>query len=180
MLFTWYFYCSYMSNFFRVMIMYNTGFTLIELLIVVVIVGILSAISLPVYNEYIIRTKVSEVVMATSICRTAVTEASQSGFKTAPTTGDEFSCGISNGVSYRVAIISTNINGLIQVKAQNIPELGIKVNLELVPYSDASMTRQSIASDFVTSTSKEIRAWKCQAKQDGTGIEAKYLPINCR
>ena len=77
------------------------------------IVGVLSAIWLPVYNDYVIRTRVSEFVMTTSICRTAVTKASQSDFKTAPTIGDEFSCGISNAISYKIAIISTNINGLI-------------------------------------------------------------------
>lgn len=156
------------------------GFTLIELMIVVAIVAILSAIALPAYNDYVIRTKVSEVVMATAVCRTAVTEASQSGFTSPPTTGSEFSCGSASGSSSKVAIIATNADGLISVKAQNLPELGAKVNLELVPYSDGAMTHPSVASDFATATSKEVRAWKCQAKPDTTGIESKYLPINCR
>ena len=161
-------------------VMKRNGFTLIELMIVVVVIGILSAVALPAYNDYVIRSKVSEVVMATSICRTAVTEASQSGFASAPTTGAEFSCGTASGVSSKVAIIATNSNGLISVQAQNLPELGTKVNLELVPYIDGAMNIPSVANDFVTGTSKEIRAWKCQAKQDASGIDSKYLPINCR
>jgi len=158
----------------------SKGFTLIELMIVVVIIGILSAIVLPVYNDYVVRSKVSEVVMATSVCRAAVTEASQSGFISIPTTGEEFSCGTASGSSSKVAIIETNENGLIFVQAQNLPELGTKINLELVPYRDAEMKLPSVASDFVTGTSKEVRAWKCQPKQDETGIDVKYLPINCR
>ncbi|MDI6621000.1 pilin [Acinetobacter junii] len=156
------------------------GFTLIELMSVIAIVGVLSAIAFPVYNDYIVRSKVSEVVMATAVCRTAVTEASQSGFISPPLTGLEFSCGSASGASNKVAIISTNADGLIAVQAQNIPELGGKVNLELIPYSDGAMIHPSVANDFATATAKEVRAWKCQPKQDGTGIDVKYLPINCR
>ncbi len=53
------------------------GFTLIELMIVVAIIGILAAVALPAYQDYTVRAKVSEVMLAASSGRTAVAEVAQ-------------------------------------------------------------------------------------------------------
>jgi type IV pilus assembly protein PilA len=52
----------------------QAGFTLIELMIVVAIIGILAAVALPAYQDYTVRAKTSEVILAASSAKNGVAE----------------------------------------------------------------------------------------------------------
>jgi type IV pilus assembly protein PilA len=94
------------------------GFTLIELMIVVAIVGILAAIALPAYQDYVVRSKMSEGEAAAAACKTSVSEF-LSTHSSAGLTGINFeNSGCSNTVTQYVAGLDVS-NGGISVNTQN-------------------------------------------------------------
>lgn len=62
----------------RSMRMAQKGFTLIELMIVVAIIGILAAVALPAYQDYTVRAKLAEAVIAGSTAKGSMSEGFQS------------------------------------------------------------------------------------------------------
>ena len=94
------------------------GFTLIELMIVVAIVGILAAIALPAYQDYVIRSKMSEGEAAAAACKTSVAEF-LSTHATAGLAGiDLNNSGCSTTATQYVAGLSVT-NGVVTVNTQN-------------------------------------------------------------
>src|ERR1700674_3106142 len=96
------------------------GFTLIELMIVVAIVGILAAIALPAYQDYVIRSKVSEALAAAGACKTSVAEyaANKAGLP-----ADITAAGCTNQSTQYVASIDVG-TGTITVTTSANTELG--------------------------------------------------------
>ena len=151
------------------------GFTLIELMIVVAIIGILAAVALPAYQDYTIRAKISEVILAMSACRTSITEVYQSG-GTAPV-ANEWGCETTatSGSSKYVASIVTDANGVVTATIRNIAASivdGKKVTL--VPMIDGSTPANSAAD-----MGKGLYGWVC-GHATGTDLDKKYLPGSCR
>src|SRR5664279_4000697 len=92
------------------------GFTLIELMIVVAIVGILAAIALPAYQDYVIRSKMSEAVAASAACKTSISEYVSTKAAWPPNTD---SAGCSTLATTYVATLAVLGSGVITVTTRN-------------------------------------------------------------
>lgn len=151
------------------------GFTLIELMIVVAIIGILAAVALPAYQDYTVRAKVSEVVLAASSCRTAITEAVQSS--TVVDVSAVLPTVCETQATKYVRSLAVTADGVITVTANatNLPQLGTKVDVELTPIQTGTT-----ALAGKTDGGKTIAGWKCGPKSGGTGMDSKYLPGSCK
>ncbi len=64
------------------------GFTLIELMIVVAIIGILAAIAIPAYQDYLIRSQVSEGLTMAASAKASVSEYYANSGRSRPTNSD--------------------------------------------------------------------------------------------
>jgi type IV pilus assembly protein PilA len=113
------------------------GFTLIELMIVVAIIGILAAIAVPAYQDYTIRSRVSEAASLAGAVRTAIDVAYSEGFALGSIPTTPASLNLSQSTSYvskYVASVAYVATGDITVTLQAVKELGTASGL-LVMYS---------------------------------------------
>ena len=150
------------------------GFTLIELMIVVAIIGILAAVALPAYQDYTVRAKVSEIVLAASACRTGISEAVQAANGVNVSAALPLACTVNP--SKFVTSGAANADGLITI-------VGNQGNLSALSASTNSLSLTPMVSGpalvGTTDGGKVIEGWKC-GPAAANGIVTKYLPSSCR
>jgi type IV pilus assembly protein PilA len=152
------------------------GLTLIELMIVIAIIGILGALALPAYQDYTIRAKVAEMLLAANGCKTAVNEAVSSSSDANVTAALPKAC--ASQASKYVASVAVDGNGVITV-----------VGLHDALRGSTSATANSLALTPVlsgdtplngtTDGGKTIAGWRC-GPAASNGLDAKYLPASCK
>lgn len=131
------------------------GFTLIELMIVIAIVGILATLAVPTYQNYMVRSRVSEALNFAETAKTAVSETMMTNGGEAPATnedaGFQFTAPTDN-----VQNVMIGENGVITITTTDDAGDG---TFSMTPnYKDGQVT------------------WTCHRGS----LAARYLPQNCR
>lgn len=136
----------------------NQGFTLIELMIVVAIIGILAAVAIPAYQDYTIRSKISEGLNLAGGTKSRVEE-TRIGLGRFPINHDSYGLAAAASINgNNVSRVEVTSGGVITVTYAN----------------DAAITAKTITL-MPTIQTGSIR-WSCS----GGTVDSKYRPATCR
>ena len=145
------------------------GFTLIELMIVVAIIGILAAVALPAYQDYTVRAKVSELILAGSSGKVAVSEAAQA-----------------NGSTLAASIaVATQASKYVQSVTYRDGATAGSIGIITALATSAEPKLAGRGVDFTGTLQANGQVlWVCSAAAVAgsvtTALEAKYLPASCK
>jgi type IV pilus assembly protein PilA len=147
------------------------GFTLIEVMLVVAIIAILGAIALASVQQYAIRTKLSEAILAMSACRTTVSEIYQGAGSSAPGVNG-WGCESGTQSKY-VQKLETSADGAVTVTITGVSASLDGKTITLIPLNAAGVPA-TVAADMGSA----VRAWICGGT--GTTADLQSLPATCR
>jgi type IV pilus assembly protein PilA len=144
------------------------GFTLIELMIVIAIIGILAAIAIPAYQDYTVRSKVSEGLNLAGAAKLAVSE-------TFDATGAFGSTMSSYGLPSQPA----------SIKGTYVSAVGVNGSGQItITYNARTGGNPPTAGQTIIIAPNTANAgslvWDCSIATAGGTIPAKYRPANCR
>ena len=141
------------------------GFTLIELMIVVAIIGILAAVAIPAYQDYIARAQMAEAMNLTDGLKTAVTEIFSQD-STCPGNG-------SYGIAAATDIKGSYVAQVVTGGAYNATG-GCTIAATMAATGVSEGIKSGVLTLTMSNADKGSVKWTCSS-----GIKQKYLPKSC-
>jgi type IV pilus assembly protein PilA len=155
------------------------GFTLIELMIVIAIIGILAALAIPAYQDYLIRTQASEGLAMASAAKAAVAEF-RANRGTWPPTNTEAGIGSATDIDGKYVESITIDSGTITVDYGN--EANVKIASGVVGLRPGVSANEDVV--WQCANAAVPAGWAggttSAGPMPGNIILNKYLPAPCR